>query len=213
MPPELDQNASGPNRSFCFLSYSRSSGSQYAMRFAHELTEELSDLHPFAKNEEPVFFDQTEIDPGSKWTERLETGLSTSRVMVCLLSEHYFKSEYCGKEYQTFLKRRDEYKTANALNETPGLIVPVLWLPERFLGTRIPGVVSEIQYATKTWGEDYWNEGLLQLIKNYEKYSTQYKDFRHELAMHVCKCQETMPCRISRHFKTSKQLKARLRIQ
>lgn len=187
--PSEENHLSGANRSFCFLSYSRGSGASYAKQFAEDLAGDLRELHSFTKDEEPVFFDQTEIHPGSNWTERLETGLKTSKIMVCLLAEHYFQSEYCGKEFQVFLERRDQHKAANALDETPELIVPALWVPEKFLGSEIPHFVSEIQYATKEWGKDYWKEGLLQLIKN-EKYSTQYKDFRHQLAMHLLEVSE-----------------------
>ncbi|HXQ98462.1 MAG TPA: hypothetical protein VN774_08470, partial [Candidatus Limnocylindrales bacterium] len=71
--PEKSSDSPGPKSPFCFLSYARASGPAYAKRFAQDLTEELTELRKFGAEEDPLFFDQTEIDPGSKWTERLET--------------------------------------------------------------------------------------------------------------------------------------------
>lgn len=191
MSPEQNQNSAYPKRPFCFLSYARSTGSAYAKKFADDLAQDLRENHKFGVEEEPVFFDQN-IEPGSVWGEDIERGLKHSKVMVSLVSEHYFQSEYCGKEFQVFRSRRDNYKSAKNLDKTPGLIVPVRWLPQELLGRAIPDSVTEIQYATQEWGEDYWKEGLLYLIKN-EKYSTQYKDFVHALSIHLLKVSREHP--------------------
>src|SRR5262249_26218468 len=152
---------STPRKPFCFLSYARRSGATFAKKFADDLEKVLREQSTFDDNDEPVFFDQTEIEPGTKWGERIGTGLKNSKVMVSLISPHYFQSDYCGREFQVFMKRRDNYKSKKNLAETPGLILPVRWLSEERLGRQIPNSVKEIQFATQEWGEDYWREGLL----------------------------------------------------
>lgn len=174
---------------WCFLSYARGSGPELAEKFAEGLTEELRDLKKFPEGLEPVFFDQTEIQPGEPWKERLAWGLRKCRLMVSLLSEHYFASAYCGREFQVFLERQDNYKMQKGLEATPPVIVPIHWVPKELLGKTIPTVANNLQYPTGSYGADYNKYGLRVLVKN-GKYKTSLQDFLTELAHYLIKVAE-----------------------
>ncbi|MBR5711553.1 MAG: toll/interleukin-1 receptor domain-containing protein, partial [Thermoguttaceae bacterium] len=51
-----------------------------------------------------VFFDETEIPDMSHWDNKIRAGLASSRFLIVLLSPNYFKSEYCAKEFDWWMK-------------------------------------------------------------------------------------------------------------
>jgi hypothetical protein len=79
---------------------------------------------------------------GQEWPDKLAEALRTAHTMVCLYSPAYFQSEFCGKEMQVFLDRRQNYIRANG-GMKPANIIPVLWQPVPW---RIPKTLPDIQY-------------------------------------------------------------------
>ncbi|MBR5711552.1 MAG: tetratricopeptide repeat protein [Thermoguttaceae bacterium] len=51
-----------------------------------------------------VFFDKSEINNMSDWDNRIRSSLACSRFLIVLLSPNYFKSEYCAKEFDWWMK-------------------------------------------------------------------------------------------------------------
>lgn len=76
---------------------------------------------------EATFFDQDQ-KRGVEWTVNITTALAQSRTIVCLYSPIYFQREFCGKEFQVFLNRRNKYKEQHP-GSIPTNIIPVRWLP------------------------------------------------------------------------------------
>jgi tetratricopeptide (TPR) repeat protein len=51
-----------------------------------------------------IFFDRQEIATMDDWEHRILRGLRGSKVMLAVLSPHYFDSEYCRKEWELYLE-------------------------------------------------------------------------------------------------------------
>jgi len=104
------------------------------------------------------FVDHADILPGADWPDDLAEAVRTASTMVCLYSPSYFQSEYCGKEMQAFLDRRQNYIRANA-GKKPANIIPVLWQP---VTRRVPKTLPDIQYKNAKLNPDtqgVWNLG------------------------------------------------------
>src|SRR5204863_5934745 len=106
------------------------------------------------------FLDVSSIKTGASWSGKIASALQTCRVLVCLYSPSYFKSEYCGKELQAFLSRVREYQREHNLYEPPQLIFPVLWLSPEELPKPLPEAVSWIQFTDIDLGDGYASNGL-----------------------------------------------------
>jgi hypothetical protein len=89
------------------------------------------------------FIDDPSIEPGQIWSDELADALCTANTMICLYSPSYFMSEYCGKEMQIFLDRRQTYMRTHA-GKSPANIIPVVW---QAVPWRIPTTLPDIQYA------------------------------------------------------------------
>jgi FxsC-like protein len=151
------------NNYWFFLSYSSGNNDDLLRRFSTELIEELRKIIPQCDEDDPVGFrDKKEIDAGMNWKTSLRSALQASRVLVCLYSERYFASEYCGKEFQVFSERLNSFAGGG---DPPGLIIPVLWdNPKRTKG-RLPQVVKSIQYKHEDFDPLYAENGLYYLMK------------------------------------------------
>jgi FxsC-like protein len=162
-----------------FLSYARrdAKGNPWLGRFYARLALEVGracGLPSAVKENEIGFFDEKGIEAGDEWPHRLAEGLQTCKVFVCLYSKSYFKSEYCGKEFNVFRSRLAAYhRTHNG--EAPGLILPVLWdLPTR-IPEQLPEAVADIQYKHAELGEMYAERGLFYLIRTNKE--AEYEEF------------------------------------
>jgi len=67
------------------------------------------------------------IEAGEDWKEKVQTGLNSSGILICLQSPLYFASRVCGQELEAFLGRRKLYKRAGG--EPPDCVIPILWQP------------------------------------------------------------------------------------
>jgi len=97
------------------------------------------------------FLDQHDIELGEEWEKTITKALQESKMMVCIYSPGYFKSSYCGKEWEVFQRRRDEYiKQRKAAGEKdpslPPVIKPVFWLAP--LPTNLNEAIKATQYIT-----------------------------------------------------------------
>lgn len=156
-----------------FLSYARKDALDakgeisYFKDFKDELMKWVSSaLGPVPELEKNIaFYDQDSIPLGADWDDELRRALQTSRVMICLLSPHYFASEYCGKEFEVFSRRvRAHTEGLPAGARPPRLILPVLWEKPSNIEGKMPDVLSSLQFSHSSLGDDYARRGLQRLL-------------------------------------------------
>jgi FxsC-like protein len=123
------------------------------------------------------FIAERSIKNGDLWPSALVDALQTSRALICIYSRSYFSSEYCGKEFQVFLDRLNEYmKTAPPGTSRPRLILPVLWEHPDTLPKQRPPAISEIQYKHDDFGKAYAENGLNFLMRQ-RQHKPDYSNF------------------------------------
>jgi len=177
-----------------FLSYSRRDAKEQGQkenawftRFRENLVRDVAREAKLPDNvpEDQVgFYDRQGIDLGNPWRTALLDALQQSRVLICLYSQNYFLSEYCGKEFEVFLRRQ-------AQNPTFGVrIIPVLWDAPRKLPEPLPHCVAEAQFTHKSLGDVYAEKGVLHLLRmamNHE-----YQKFLEAVAEKIARAGETI---------------------
>src|SRR5688572_33140691 len=114
-----------------FFSYARTdAGTEDLKNFYSELVQEVRRKAglPGDTPESDIGFMDTSIPIGAEWPEKLANALRTCRTFICLYSRGYFNSDDCGREFQVFSSRLDEFVRASRSRiERPSLILPVLW--------------------------------------------------------------------------------------
>src|SRR5690242_7911316 len=58
------------------------------------------------------FFAPDNIERGKEWEKELKEALPASSVLVPIYSPNYFKSVWCGKEWEVFWQREQENRNA-----------------------------------------------------------------------------------------------------
>lgn len=119
--------------------------------------------------------DRVSISPGDEWDPALVEALSETRILVCLLSQRYLTSEYCGKEFGVFHARVRDHVAQQSDGRRPRLIMPVHWHPRRQL-LNVPDVIMRIQYGHDEYGELYRKKGLSVLARQ-GRYQDDYQQF------------------------------------
>ena len=85
-----------------FVSYARMDNAEgWITRFIEALQEEHQSFT--GGREFSVFFDTSEIRSLDDWRHRLYEGLAASRLLVAFISPHYFASEWCQREWRTWI--------------------------------------------------------------------------------------------------------------
>lgn len=165
-----------------FFSYRRADYGPIMREFFTDLGEDVRKLRGLNKEESPAFFDQEEIETGDQWDLRLLGALQQSKVLVPLYSPAYFKSEYCGREWNLFHLRRQRWGQMNPGPNLPAVIRPVVWIPIKKSGKlclpdSLAQPVKDVQY---TWLEEdspVNQAGLEQLVRQKAAYNKLYWDF------------------------------------
>jgi FxsC-like protein len=181
-----------------FLSYSRSDASDPHLKtFYRNLVGEVRRIADL-KNQtdaEIGFLDTVSIETSTHWQEKVAGALRTCRVMVCMYSRGFFNSPFCGKEFQAFKSRVEEYMRASGKqHEHPPLIIPVFWdRPARF-PEPLPGGLIDIQYTDDKFSGKYAVEGLYHLIKVHKpEYQSEYNEVSIRLAELIVQQAEAHP--------------------
>jgi TIR domain len=165
-----------------FLSYARMDQDKYLKKFYQNLNDQVR-LLSGATTAEVGFFDPTTIAPGDQWPHESEEALQNSAVLVSVLSRSYFTSEYCGKEWEIFRRKKLAYQAQVGPDSVaPPLILPILWVPLDSL-TQVPRALSEIQYIHERFPRNYYKEGLQYLMAMSRNFSGQYQKVVRELAI------------------------------
>lgn len=82
-----------------FLSYS-SRDAAWVHQFQDDL---ITDVNRFANHDIFPFLDQTRLQPGFVWNEKLIAAASNSAILVPVLSPRFLSSDYCQKEVNSFI--------------------------------------------------------------------------------------------------------------
>ncbi|HEY0321990.1 MAG TPA: P-loop NTPase fold protein [Pyrinomonadaceae bacterium] len=154
------------NNYWFYLSYSRSEDNSFIKRFYLDLCRDIarlvgSDVDP----EQLGFFKSSSIEMGEEWERSVAEAISTCRTFVCLYSPGYFKSEYCGKEFQIFLDRVRTYKSPADGLGSPRFIFSILWDGGEQLQKSLPDVAAKLQYVPAGISGLVSSGGLYPLMK------------------------------------------------
>ncbi|MBC7924782.1 MAG: toll/interleukin-1 receptor domain-containing protein [Bryobacteraceae bacterium] len=143
-----------------FLSYARANQSPQLDKFQKRLRKEILDKTDVPEDQ-ILFFDTTEIKTGVEWRKALADSLRTSKCLVCLCTPRYQSSQYCGKEVQVFLLRRQHFMNAEPnQGRKASLIYPVLW--ER-PGAGLHQQLTAFNFADSGFPKKYVDKGLKAL--------------------------------------------------
>jgi FxsC-like protein len=180
-----------------FLSYARADtkNDAYLKKFYEDLNERVRflsggmiDVESKVVVDTIGFFDTEDIEPGTQWPSELGKALRISRTFVCVLTATYLTRPYCGKEWEIFSSRVQEYlKNQPEKGDPPPVIFPVLWAPEELLRPLLPKAISTIQFSHKEFGEEYTQRGLRQFRRQLGKYKNQYEEFLNKLSTSLIK--------------------------
>lgn len=188
-----------------FLSYARRNDISYTgtsegstPKLVRRLYEELSaeiingaDTGDARSAEQIGFFDQTGIEPGDKWDDKVAEALTSARVMLCLFTRNYFKSTVSGQEVEVFRSRVESYANTKGIGHPP-LIIPILWHPPERIPATLPAVVSDLQYIYDEFSKVYAKEGL-EFLMRLEKHHDDYQEFLIKLARRLIDVAEQHP--------------------
>lgn len=141
--------------------------------------------------EEIGFFDQTGIEPGDKWDDKVAEALRTARVMLCLFTRNYFKSTVSGQEVEVFRTRVEAYAKENGVGRPP-LIIPILWHPPDRLPPELPAAVSDLQYTYDEFSKAYSEQGL-EFIMRLTKHGDDYQEFLVKMGRRIVDVAEKHP--------------------
>lgn len=103
---------------------------QVTNRLRFWLTQELG-------REASMFVDETHIEAGDRWPDKLREALRLSRCMVCVWTPPYFNSDWCVSEWKSFLARE-----RRAGMQAHGLIAPL----KIHDGEHFPPEAKEVQW-------------------------------------------------------------------
>jgi FxsC-like protein len=109
-----------------FFSYARINRDDYLNQFYADLCKEAA-LKDYWPGGEFGFFDTESIETGTMWKPELEKALGSSRVLVAICSPQYINSPYCGKEFQVFHERHQDFVSRYKPQKGPRFIFPVIW--------------------------------------------------------------------------------------
>ncbi len=161
-----------------FLSYARDDNKSDGLvkKFYEDLCKDIAGKIAASPND-VGFLDDTEIEPGAIWDQKLASALQQSSVFLAIYSPYYFQKKFCGKEWAVFSSRVNAYaKSLPQGAEFPGLMFPVLWQSENYVLPRIPTAIGKVQYKYDAYGKAYAEQGLRTMLRN-KKFRQQYDDF------------------------------------
>lgn len=179
-----------------FFSYTRGNNDDYLKQFFKNLSEEVRVRRGLPEKTVVGFFDQRDIELGAAWEQTISDALQNSKVLVSIYSPGYFQSEYCGKEWEVFMRRcrlhKDLRTQTGELGATlPPSIKPSLWVP--FSITNLDEDVQALQYTRGDSNAVYNSEGLRYVLMQIGEHRREYNDFVTELAKEIIETADKFP--------------------
>ena len=143
-----------------FMSYAREDKDKFLEDFYNDLKEEVRLLIP-GNIENICFRDTNSIQLGEEWSQELLYALQTCKIFVALCTPTYFTRPWCGKEWQFFSDRINDYQQNLQEKQSIPLIIPIKWIPH----ANTPTCVAKHQDFKENLGDIYEKEGLRYLKK------------------------------------------------
>lgn len=168
----------------CFVSY-RHSDKEKTIKFVEQLVDALDNCFdqyvPLT-----AYHDKPRLLPGYRFNVAIEQALRDSVCLVAILSNEYFESEYCRREYSAMKRIEDERR--NQLGLPPidrGLIIPILvWTSEEDVPEEIKGEIhfDPMQFSlTNLRGEIKYDPNLVPVVERIAKVIINlYRDFNRQ---------------------------------
>jgi hypothetical protein len=150
--------------------------------FLGDLAARVAVSYPPPGYDNITFFSDRSIDVGHLWSADLEVALAKSMVGVCLYSNPFFTSQWCGKEFQVFRER--------AAPGTATGIIPLLWLP----APSFPKQVTTVQYKSEALPKEYAEVGIHGLLAR-SFYRDQYEEALDVIAKMIVQAATATPLR------------------
>jgi hypothetical protein len=134
--------------------------------FFRDLSQDVGQLVARRAGADPGFIDRG-MHAGVDWEHEILTAVGTCQVLIALVSSPFKKSEWCGREWHAFDRRRVWRRSDKTLATEPPCILPVIWAPHADESTPgkirgrqlfVPGQISDIHI-----GPVYQREGLYGL--------------------------------------------------
>ena len=175
------------NTPWFFLSYASISDEydDQVRVFFSDLVKAVRVSGQLKKNEysdEDVGFLAVQMPAGTDWPAELCNKLNSCCVLVCLYSAAYFKSEHCGREFQIFRSRLDEYIRARGI-PPQAQIIPVLWfVPKDFDERLLPTALKRIQYKLSGFDEATNQRGIYYYLSIHGNKGSNYHEYVNDLA-------------------------------
>lgn len=145
----------------------------FLITFFYDLCADVSELLGTPAGVDPAsppgFFDRT-MSGSQLWEQEILEAVCRARVFIALLSMSYLQSDYCGKEWCAFSRRKFSVTRPfdGLRHSTP--IIPVIWSPIDSAVTR-PAVTTAVQrfapanLETLDVNALYQREGVYGLLK------------------------------------------------
>lgn len=177
-----------------FFSYARGNSDEYIKKFFDDLSNSIRRQLGSDPQEEVGFFDQPEMKLGDEWLEKLNLQVQSCPVLVSLYSPAYFRSQYCGKEWECFHQRRELYVTlqraaGNADVQHPPVIKPVIWIP-LLENQPAPAAIGGPQYYMGDPADHQNRVGLFQMRKRRNRFEVSYDSFIETLRNEIIEAQQ-----------------------
>ncbi|MFO1429052.1 MAG: toll/interleukin-1 receptor domain-containing protein [Candidatus Competibacteraceae bacterium] len=149
-------------------------------------------------NREKVsYFDQARLEISVNWHKELVKSLNNSRVLLAILSPHCLKSKACGKEFQFFMNRFEEFKKESSDGKCHR-IIPVFWMDsticlKKILDNSIREFIEKLQWNQKEMHPDYPITVGLKQIRALAKEPDEYNRLVIEFAKRIVEIAEMKP--------------------
>ncbi|MBV09900.1 MAG: hypothetical protein CMN21_11865 [Rubinisphaera sp.] len=152
-----------------------------------------------------IFLDQTGILTGSQWRESLLTGLKSSKMMLAVLSENYFASTYCKREWEHYIDTELDMALPGE-GITPIYVLPFIEFDNDTIDVRLKRWVRDLKrrQIDVDW-QKWWPEGQAALERDDVKKRLRdlTSNVNHRLSLYEAR--NTSPTnqmpQLTRHFK------------
>lgn len=188
-----------PRFPYYFLSHAYSRGlaptdefrrNRLLQRFRENLREAVREYAPGDTGAPLADAVESEIPLGDHWSNQLSLGLARCRSFVALYSNEYFRSEYCGKEWQVFTDRLNTDGIMRG-RQTQQAIIPVLWQP--VAAEAVPSNARELPAPHLDAGPTYTRYGLNYLLRHMSEHRDEYEVVVSTLARRIVSIAEREP--------------------
>ena len=141
----------------------------YLHGFFDQISREVSDLSG-VPSAEVGYMDQERLRLADFWDSQLIDSLQSSRVLLAILSPHYFQSENCGREFEFFRKKLEAYKRDLGKASSTHRIIPIFWEDMQFcfknISIDIARVITDLNMHQAGMPENYPRvKGAKQICK------------------------------------------------